>query len=205
MLEPDGTIVTCSSSNVRANSCEVGNAGERTPTFGYGHAVTVGRFRCTVLRRGVRCVVTATGKGFLFSPARTTAVGGATVRVAPLHLTNFLSPDKKVWCGIGTSGASCGTYPEPPTRSGEVKPDGHVTLCTVLNLEYPDGAHTPAGCYQNWPTPTEKIPALGLGKETEVGGFRCTSAANGITCVTVAGAGPGRGFRINKDEVVEVG
>jgi hypothetical protein len=187
---------------VQASSCEVGNAGERTPTFGYGHTVTVGRFRCTVLHTGVRCVVTATGKGFLFSATRTSAVGGATVRVAPLHLSSFLSPDKKVWCDIGASAASCGTSPEPPTRSGEVKTDGQVTICTVSQLEYPDGAHVPAGCYQNWDT---SLPILRYGQETEFEGFRCTSATNGITCVTVAGARAGKGFRVSGTEAVEVG
>lgn len=197
-LRPDGTILTCSSSNVQANSCEVGDAGERTPTFGYGHVVTVGRFRCTVLHTGVRCILIATGKGFLFSGTRTSAVGGATARVAPLHLSGFLSPDKKVWCGIGTSTVSCGTYPAPPTRSGEVNAAGKVTLCTVLQLEYPNGAHVPAGCYQNWDT---SLPILQYGQETEFGGFRCTSATNGITCVTIAG----KGFRVSGTEAVEVG
>lgn len=201
-LTPDGTILTCLSSNVRTNSCELGNAGERTPTFGYGHVVTVGRFRCTILHTGVRCVVTATGKGFLFSATRTSAVGGATVRVAPLHLSGFLSPDKKVWCGIGTSAVSCGTYPEPPTRSGEVNAAGHVTICSVLHLEYPNGAHAPVGCYQNWDT---SLPILQYGQETELEGFRCSSASDGITCVTVAGAGAGKGFRVSSTEAVEVG
>ena len=122
-----------------------------------------------------------------------------------LHLGNFLSPDRKVWCDIRAFGASCGTYPEPPTRSGEVNAVGKATICTVLRLEYPNGAYVPAGCFQNWPTPEEKVPVLSFGQQTEGNGFRCTSATNGITCVTVAGTGAGKGFRINKNEAVQVG
>ena len=35
-------------------------------------------------------------------------------------------------------------------------------------------------------------------------GLRCVSAANGITCTLLAGAGKGKGFRINAEGVVEV-
>jgi hypothetical protein len=72
----------------------------------------------------------------------------------------------------------------------------------VLQLEYPNGAHVPAGCYQNW---VKTLPILQYGQETEFGGFRCTSAPTGITCVTVAGAGAGKGFRVSSTEAVEVG
>jgi hypothetical protein len=43
----------------------VGNAPERTPTLGYGQSIGLGPFRCTSLRRGVRCIVSKFGHGFL--------------------------------------------------------------------------------------------------------------------------------------------
>jgi hypothetical protein len=123
-----------------------------------------------------------------------------------LHLREFNSPDRKVWCSVGTStdvsGRSCGTNPEPPTRSAELDRDGEVRLCFVPELIYPSGGHVPEGCFQNW---NYKAPVLKYGQATEENGVRCTSATNGITCIKVASAGKGKGFRINKDEAVEVG
>ena len=58
-------------------SGEVNQSVEEAPPQGiggpgepYGAWVTVGRFRCEVLRRGVECVVIATGKGFLISKTK---------------------------------------------------------------------------------------------------------------------------------------
>jgi hypothetical protein len=70
-----GKVSICASKNTRADRCGLGNAGENTPTFGKGRKVTVGAFRCAVERRGVRCVVIASGKGFLFNPSRAIRVG----------------------------------------------------------------------------------------------------------------------------------
>jgi hypothetical protein len=202
-LRADGTVVTCESRHPTTSTCEVGNPGERTPTFGYGHRVAVGRFRCVVLRTGVRCVIGATGKGFLFGPRGTVAVGGAILRPAPRHLESFLSPDRKVWCSLGTgNGASCGTEPAPPTHSAGVDANGKVSLCNVLKLEYPGGSHAPNGCYQNW---DPNLPVLAIGQEAEFDGFLCVSAANGITCTVEFGSGSGKGFRVSATEAVEVG
>ncbi len=79
-LSASGLVSVCVSHNPRSNACNLGNAGEGSPTLGYGRRVTVGRFRCSVLRAGVKCVVIASGKGFLFSSKKTAAVGGARVR-----------------------------------------------------------------------------------------------------------------------------
>jgi hypothetical protein len=38
-----------------------------------------------------------------------------------------------------------------------------------------------------------------------MGGFRCTSTVNGITCIVVAGKGTGNGFLINRTSVRRVG
>jgi hypothetical protein len=56
-LGPDGEV---SLSATEAPATGIGGPGEP-----YGAWETVGRFRCEVLREGIRCVVVATGKGFL--------------------------------------------------------------------------------------------------------------------------------------------
>jgi hypothetical protein len=118
------------------------------------------------------------------------------------HLTSFLSPGKQVWCeGVGGR-MSCGTRPELPTWAATLFRSGQVQLCEVLNLEYPDGSKVPAGCCQNW---TDEPPVLHCGESNSVDGISCTSAADGITCVKTSGPGKGHGFRVRKDEAVEVG
>ncbi len=78
-LSPAGSVVLCRSHSLNSTRCELGNAGENAKTYGVGKTVTVGRFACTVRSAGVRCVVTATGKGFLLGPKRLRGVGAATV------------------------------------------------------------------------------------------------------------------------------
>jgi hypothetical protein len=48
----------------------VGNASNHEPKLRYGHSVSFGAFRCTSLKRGVRCVVTKLGHGFLLGAHR---------------------------------------------------------------------------------------------------------------------------------------
>lgn len=50
----------------RSERC-LGNPAEDTPTLGYGRAITVGRFRCTMSTDGIRCRVRSSGKGFLIN------------------------------------------------------------------------------------------------------------------------------------------
>jgi hypothetical protein len=120
------------------------------------------------------------------------------------HLTSFMSPDRKVWCTVDSFAAACGTEPEPPTHSAWLEPNGKVSLCSVLRTEYPEGSKVPLTCFQNWPLPSDHVPVLKIGETTQDSGFRCTSSADGITCTDAAGAGKGHGFRINKEEAVEV-
>jgi hypothetical protein len=54
--------------------CPIGDPGEGTPRLGFGKQKTVGRFRCTSLRTGVKCVVIRTARGFLFNADRATRV-----------------------------------------------------------------------------------------------------------------------------------
>jgi hypothetical protein len=145
------------------------------------------------------------GRSVILSPPGSgTPVGGGGSG-GPRHLSDFFSPDRKVWCGIDNliGQASCGTYPKPPTHSATVDKTGHVEICSVEKVEYPEGSHgPPLGCYQNWPA--ERLPVLRFGEETVAAGFRCRSEPDGITCIKTSGAGKGKGFRVNKEEAVEV-
>lgn len=78
-LGADGSVLLCRTHSVTSNRCNLGNAGEGSPTYGVGKTVTVGRFACTVRAAGVRCVVRASGKGFLLGPKRLRGVGDASV------------------------------------------------------------------------------------------------------------------------------
>jgi hypothetical protein len=198
-LNASGEVTTCNSRSTLANSCDLGNAGTRTPTYRYGRKVTVGRFRCEVLRTGVECTLRATGAGFLFNPRKTSSVGGAHIAPAPLQLREFLSPDRDVWCETGTfcgTGQGPGTTPDSRVSLATISGDGGITICAYAH----DAA--PGECLQNW---NEKAPVLQYGQQAELNGVLCTSATNGITCVKVVEPGKGKGFRINASEAVEVG
>jgi len=71
-LTPTGTVTICTQHGT-ANTCNLGNFGE-VPRYSVGKHVTVGPFGCQVQSAGVRCVVTATGKGFLVKPTTTTRI-----------------------------------------------------------------------------------------------------------------------------------
>jgi hypothetical protein len=79
-VSASGSVTLCRTHSITSNRCELGNAGEGSPTYGIGKTVTVGRFACTVQAAGVRCIVTSTGQGFLLGRRQLRAVGGATVR-----------------------------------------------------------------------------------------------------------------------------
>jgi hypothetical protein len=196
-LDAQGRVALCATHNSPANTCDLGNAGVGTPTYGYGRQVTVGRFRCLVMRKGVECKIVATGKGFLFSPARAVRVGGALP--APLHLEEFRSPDGKIGCLVNEGVPPgyeiiCNALSGHPREAG-ISKEGEVSICNKAGVV---GANS---CGLGF----AKGPALAYGQRTEAHGFSCTSATNGITCIKVAGAGRGKGFRINTDEAVEVG
>lgn len=78
-VDVDGDVVLCRVPKGVEGTCLVGNLGEGARTVQVGGRVNAGPFRCSVLRSGVKCVVRATGKGFLFSSHLESAVGGASV------------------------------------------------------------------------------------------------------------------------------
>jgi hypothetical protein len=183
-----------------ADACELGNAGIGTPTYRSGKRITVGAFRCQIVSAGVKCIVIASGKGFYMTAHHVVSLAGAKLVPAPLHLREFLSPDRSVWCVL--EDRSCGTSPTPPTRSAQIDNHGKDTFCDVPELITPPGAHEPEGCFQNW---NDDATVLPYGQSDLYDGLLCTSATNGITCIVDSGAGREKGFRINKSEAVEVG
>jgi hypothetical protein len=208
-LDANGHAVLCREHG-QDNHCNLGNSGEDpVPTLAYGRQIRVGRFRCQVLHTGVRCTVIATGRGFLITRDKLVPVGGATVSTPPLHLSNFLSPDRRVWCGIGEGRQPfcvAGQTPQGqgyPSASAELEGDGNVRICFIAQESEAPLLHGfPEGCAQNWDA---KAPILRYGQQTELEGVLCTSATGGITCTALAGAAKGKGFRVNANEAVVVG
>jgi hypothetical protein len=119
-----------------------------------------------------------------------------------LSVSDFLSPDRKVWCTVGSPTSFCatggagGTGSSPPQTSATLSSGGTVTLCSV---PVPSVSQ---GCTQNW---DPAAPILKVGQATEVGGVLCTSEAVGITCTLTAGKGKGKGFLIGSTTLRRVG
>jgi hypothetical protein len=114
--------------------------------------------------------------------------------LAKLHLNDFLSPDRKVWCNLSKDSvedrAWCVTKFPEPVHSATLKRTGEVTICNGF-------------CTQNW---YAGAPLLRYGQQTEHYGYRCTSETKGITCTVIAqGRGHGKGFLINRNGVRRVG
>jgi hypothetical protein len=115
------------------------------------------------------------------------------------HVDDFLSPDRRVWCAMSsaplfcaTGGAAADARSHAPQRLASLSAGGKVTTCFVAVPS------VSAGCIQNW---DDSAPVLRRGQVNEVAGFRCTSAANGITCIVLSGRGAGRGFLISSGAV----
>lgn len=61
--------------NVAVTAASPGPLGIGGPNDPYGKQVTVGRFRCLILRSGIRCTVIRSGKGFVFNSRGARRVG----------------------------------------------------------------------------------------------------------------------------------
>jgi hypothetical protein len=120
------------------------------------------------------------------------------------HLDDFLSPDRKVWCDMSSSpifcatggGSLAGSDGSPAQRLASLSSTGKVTTCFVAVPS------VSTDCLQNWDS---GAPVLRDGRETDSGGFRCSSAINGITCIVLAGHGANKGFVISAGGVARVG
>jgi hypothetical protein len=102
---------------------------------------------------------------------------------------DFLSPDGRIWCLIGTAAddhAWCVT--RAPQRSGQVTRDGTVTTCAA-----------PDTCTQNW---SDEAPRLHAGQASVLGPYSCTATTTAsITCTVKA---TGHGFTIDDSSVTDV-
>ena len=111
---------------------------------------------------------------------------------------SFHAPDRRIWCTSWnqTDSINCIFTQGSAEHSGWLRLDGKVDLCRVEVRSLRDA------CAVNGAPGTD--PTLKVGQRVERDGFRCVSAADGITCTVLAGAGKGKGFRINAVEVVQV-
>jgi hypothetical protein len=122
-----------------------------------------------------------------------------------LRLRQFLSPDRRTWCGLFDTDTDpdtgWGCYAESPQdtdnsqRSAFLHADGKVDVCYVPVPSLRDI------CFMNWDSDGT---VLAYGRSTEWNGVRCTSAPEGITCTLLSGPGAGKGFRINAAAVEQL-
>jgi hypothetical protein len=122
------------------------------------------------------------------------------------HLTEFLSPDRKIWCLSGGDMPafpfSCAANPETfPELSANLSNRGNVTTCVITHLIQQPG-HPPDTCFVNF---NDQASVLQVGQQNYVDGVLCKSATDGITCTLTAGTGKGKGFFISTTTVTRVG
>jgi hypothetical protein len=138
------------------------------------------------------------GDGLRWKPSAAPSKGSG-----PLHVTDFLSADRKVWCSINVVAgqrAFCASGEpspaNPPQRAATLYGSGKVTLCYVA---VPNLGNA---CVQNWDS---AAPVLKTGEETEADGVLCKSQTSGVTCTLVAGSGKGKGFFVSSTTARRVG
>ncbi len=110
----------------------------------------------------------------------------------------FQSPDGHVTCYMSEAEASCyGSQSRGagPQYKATVTAGGAVGTCAV---QAPSLREV---CFQNW---APDLPVLPIGQQSELFGFRCESAADGITCTKLTSPGKDRGFRVSGGEAVVV-
>lgn len=123
----------------------------------------------------------------------TTARRGA----APLHLADFLSPDRHIWCVLNDQSsfraALCFYDANPGTAAQEysasVNPNGKLATCA-----WQPSQSGLAACVQNW---DPSAPVLRSGRVDVIYQYRCQAASTAITCTVDTGAGKGKGFTIS--------
>lgn len=73
-LGPDGQVIRCTDGPT-GDPCLQGDLGSPLPTLTTGQQTVIGPYTCAVLDAGVRCTLTATGKGFVITPTDISLVG----------------------------------------------------------------------------------------------------------------------------------
>ncbi len=119
-------------------------------------------------------------------------IAGTAHASSPVAADGFLSPDHQVWCSGNGQEIGCVSVPGKKAHGAIVKRGGKIVLC-------PASSAGPAwACFQNF---DETAPVLHYGESAEVGGFRCKSTKQGITCLVRKS---GRGFRIDRSSVTAI-
>jgi hypothetical protein len=134
-----------------------------------------------------------------FTRVRTGRRGGA-----PLHLADFLSPERNIWCDLtdhpGFRAAICFYDANPGTASQEhsasVNPNGQLVTCSWQ----PSQSGLDA-CVQNW---DPSAPVLRRGRVDVIYQYRCQATSTAITCTVDTGAGKGKGFTISDTGVTPI-
>jgi hypothetical protein len=115
---------------------------------------------------------------------------------SPIGANGFLSPDHHTWCSGNAAEVGCVSFRGPVEggvgHGAVLKHGGKLTLCPEKSAG-PEWA-----CFQNF---DEAAPVLHYGQSVEVGGFRCRSTRQGITCAVRKS---GRGFRIDRNTVTAI-
>jgi hypothetical protein len=122
--------------------------------------------------------------------------GASAHAAAAIDADGFLSPDRKTWCSGTAREIGCVSFRGPVGQGAGhgavLGRGGKVTIC-------PESSAGPGwACFQNF---DESAPVLKYGKRAAVGAFLCSSTRQGIACTVRAS---GRGFRVDRDEVVAI-
>jgi|SRR5579862_1185249 len=124
----------------------------------------------------------------------------APVAGSALHLSGFLSPDRKIWCYLGSGATVCYSGGPPSAAisneySATLHANGQLATCA-----WHAGQSQFAVCYQNW----NAVPAVRSGQVDMLFQFRCQAASAAITCKVDTGTGKGKGFTISGTGVTPI-
>jgi len=129
----------------------------------------------------------------------------APVAGSPLHVTEFLSPDRTIWClfsnGPGSRQAYCGYNDSLSDPSQEyaatLDPSGQLFTCA-----WQRGQNPLASCVQNW---NKSATVLRSGQVDAIYQYRCTAVTRTtVTCKVATGTGKGKGFTISATGVTPI-
>jgi hypothetical protein len=126
-----------------------------------------------------------------FTRVRTGRQGTTSV-----HLSDFLSPDRKIWCVLndspGVREAACfydaNRFTGGQEYSAYLRPNGQLDTCAWQPTQ--GGL---AACVQNW---DPSAPVLKSGQVDVIYQYRCQATQTAITCMVDTGKGKGKGFTI---------
>jgi len=130
----------------------------------------------------------------------------SSVAGSPVQLSDFLSPDRKIWCTLedspGLREADCSYVANRSAAAGSqeygasLHPNGQLTTCAWRPGQSPN-----AVCLQNW-DPSATV--LRSGQTDVIYQYRCQGADTAITCTVDTGTGNGKGFTISDTGVTRI-